>query len=75
MDYVPSPNNTYRLINVRNGNYVEIVDINSGKSNVTFRGQSRSGVVVGYANNAVIDITSTIEAGRYEAELLPAVTG
>jgi|SRR5665213_1755994 len=27
------------------------------------------------ADNAVIDITSTIEAGRYEAELLPAVTG
>jgi PKD repeat protein len=54
VDYVPSANNTYRLINVRNGNYVEIVDVNNGKSNLTFRGQSRAGTVVGYANNAVI---------------------
>jgi aspartate 1-decarboxylase len=27
------------------------------------------------ANNAPIEITSSVEAGRYEAELLPAVTG
>ena len=27
------------------------------------------------ADNAAVDITSTIEPGRYEAELLPAVTG
>ena len=27
------------------------------------------------AANAMIEITSTVEAGRYEAELLPAVTG
>src|SRR5471032_217537 len=27
------------------------------------------------AGNAPIEISSTIEAGRYEAELLPAVTG
>ena len=50
VDSIPAGNNTYTLINIRNGNYVEIVNI-SGKSNVTFRGQSRTGTVVGYANN------------------------
>ena len=40
---------TRRLINIRNGNYVEIVNVI--KTNVTFRGQNRTGTVVGYANN------------------------
>ncbi len=38
-----------RVIKINNGNYVEIV--NDIKSNLTFRGQSRTGAVVGYANN------------------------
>ena len=38
------------MINIRNGTYTEIVDI-SGKNNITFRGQSRAGTVVGYQNN------------------------
>ena len=45
------------MINIRNGNYVEIVDI-SGKNNVTFRGQSRAGTVVGYPNNNNINGTT-----------------
>ena len=40
---------TRRVINIQDGNYVEIVNVL--KSNLTFRGQSRSGSVVGYANN------------------------
>ncbi len=40
-----------RVINIRNGIYTEIVDI-AGKHNVTFRGQSRTGAVVVFPNNA-----------------------
>src|SRR5208283_795992 len=43
----------YTLININNGNYVEIVDIAS-KSNVTLRGQSRAGTIISYGNNANI---------------------
>src|SRR5262249_4345536 len=50
VDSIALGNTNYALINVRNGNYVEIVNI-SGKSNVTFRGQSRLGTLVGYPNN------------------------
>jgi hypothetical protein len=50
VDSIPLNNTAYTLINIRNGNYVEIVDI-SLKNNVTFRGQSRTGTVVGYGNN------------------------
>ena len=53
VDFVPGANTTPRLVSIRNGSYVEIVDVN-GKSNLTFRGQSRTGTVVGYANNATI---------------------
>ncbi len=50
VDSVPPGNSTARVINIHDGNYVEIVDI-SGKNNLTFRGQSRQGTVVGYPNN------------------------
>jgi hypothetical protein len=50
VDSIAPGNNSYTLINVRNGSYVEIVNI-SGKNNVTFRGQNRQGTVVGYPNN------------------------
>ncbi len=50
VDSIVPGNTNYTLINIRNGNYVEIVDI-SGKNNITFRGQSRAGTVVGYPNN------------------------
>ncbi|HEY3760201.1 MAG TPA: pectinesterase family protein [Verrucomicrobiae bacterium] len=50
VDSIPAGNNNYTVVNVHNGNYVEIVDI-SGKSNITFYGQSRAGAVVGYPNN------------------------
>ena len=49
VDSLPTSGPTRRLINIRNGNYVEIVNVT--KTNVTFRGQSRTGTVVGYANN------------------------
>ena len=48
---IASGNTAPTLINVRNGDYNELVNI-SGKHNVTFRGQSRSGVIIGYLNNA-----------------------
>lgn len=50
VDSIASGNSTYTVINIKDGNYVEIVDI-SGKNNITFLGQSRAGTVVGYPNN------------------------
>ena len=50
VDSIPAANYPHTLINIRNGNYVEIVDI-SGKTNITLRGQSRTGTMVGYQNN------------------------
>jgi autotransporter-associated beta strand protein len=57
VDSIAPGNTNLALINIRSGNYVEIVDI-SGKANVTFRGQSRSGTVVGYPNNNNINGTT-----------------
>ena len=51
VDFVPANNTNYTLINIRNGTYTEIVDVHS-KNNITFRGQSRLGTIVGYPNNA-----------------------
>ncbi|MEK7781390.1 MAG: pectinesterase family protein [Verrucomicrobiota bacterium] len=48
---ITSGNTTPTLINIRTGDYNEIVNI-SGKHNLTFRGESRTGVVVGATNNA-----------------------
>jgi pectin methylesterase-like acyl-CoA thioesterase len=50
VDSVPANNTTPTLISINNGNYVEIVDIKS-KNNLTLRGQSRNGTLIGYANN------------------------
>ncbi|HTS20040.1 MAG TPA: pectinesterase family protein [Verrucomicrobiae bacterium] len=52
VDSLPNGNTTYSLVNIRNGIYTEIVDT-KGKNNITFRGQSRTGTVVEYANNNV----------------------
>lgn len=60
VDSIAAGNSSYTVVNINNGNYVEIVDI-SGKSNITFRGQSRTGTVVGYPNNN--NLTGTT-AGR-----------
>ena len=60
VDSVPPGNTAYTLVNIHNGNYVEIVDI-SGKNNLTFRGQTRTGTLVGYPNNN--NLTGTT-AGR-----------
>ena len=53
VDSTPLNNTNYTLINIKNGNYVEIVDIAS-KSNLTLRGQSRAGTIISYGNNANI---------------------
>jgi autotransporter-associated beta strand protein len=50
VDSVTPGNTNFTLVNIRSGNYVEIVDI-SGKNNITFRGQTRTGTLVGYPNN------------------------
>lgn len=60
VDSVPAGNTAYTLINVHDGTYTEIVDI-SGKNNITFRGQSRTGTIIGYGNNN--NLTGTT-AGR-----------
>lgn len=51
VNFIPSGNTTPTVVHISNGDYNEIVDI-AGKNNVTFRGQSRYGVKVGFANNA-----------------------
>ena len=50
VDSVLPGNNNFTVVNIRNGIYTEIVNV-SGKNNITFRGQSRTGTVVGYPNN------------------------
>ncbi len=57
VDSIAPGNTNFTLVNIRNGNYVEIVDI-SAKNNVTFIGQSRGGTVVGYPNNNNINGTT-----------------
>jgi pectin methylesterase-like acyl-CoA thioesterase len=51
-------NATQRVINIRNGIYTEIVDV-AGKHNVTFRGQSRTGAVVAFPNNATFQAVNS----------------
>ena len=51
VNWIPSGNTTPRIIHIRDGLYHEIVDI-SGKNNLTLRGQSRTGTLVGFENNA-----------------------
>jgi pectin methylesterase-like acyl-CoA thioesterase len=53
VDSVPAANTTPRLINIKNGNYVEIVDI-AGKNDLVLRGQSRASTIIGYPNNLLI---------------------
>jgi pectin methylesterase-like acyl-CoA thioesterase len=54
LDYIPSGNTTPRLINIRNGTYTEIVNVNN-RHNLTFRGQSRSNAVIAYDNNSAMN--------------------
>jgi PKD repeat protein len=50
VDSLPGTNTTYTLVNIRDGTYTEIVDTRN-RNHITFRGQSRTGTIVGYANN------------------------
>lgn len=50
VDSVASGNTNFTLIKVHDGFYQEIVDVHS-KNNLVFRGQSRAGTIIGYANN------------------------
>ena len=61
VDSIVISNTTPTLINIRNGNYVEIVDIAS-KNNLTLRGQSRAGTIISYGNNANITPGGTTHA-------------
>ena len=54
VDSVPANNTTPTIINIRNGTYTEEVDVKS-KNNLDFRGQSRTGTVVGYPNNNYVN--------------------
>jgi hypothetical protein len=55
---VPGGNTTPTTINVQNGLYNEILDI-SGRHNITFLGQSRSGVIIYYPNNATFQAANS----------------
>ena len=50
VDSLPTGNTNYTLVYIRNGDYNELVDTRN-KNNITFRGQSRDGTIVGYHNN------------------------
>jgi pectin methylesterase-like acyl-CoA thioesterase len=52
LDSLPANNTSLAYVNVHNGIYTEIVEFK--KNNVVLRGQSRSGTIIGYANNAGI---------------------
>ncbi|CAL1692399.1 hypothetical protein MMB232_02565 [Brevundimonas subvibrioides] len=54
IDFVPAAPVEPVTIFIRNGRYKEIVYLN-GKSNLILRGESRDGVVVGYANNSAFN--------------------
>jgi len=58
VDFAPGNNTTYRLVNIRNGTYTEIIDIKS-KNNLTFRGQDRKATVITYANNSNLNPAAT----------------
>jgi PKD repeat protein len=57
VDSLPANNTTPTLVNIRNGTYTEVVDT-KGKNYITFRGQSRAGAIVGYANNNYMNGTT-----------------
>ncbi len=48
---IPANNVTPRVINIKNGDYPEI-NVIAARHNVTFRGQSRAGTILGATNNA-----------------------
>lgn len=48
---------TQRVVNIRDGLYNELVNI-AGKHNITLRGQSRSGTVVYFPNNATYQVAN-----------------
>jgi len=62
---IPSGNLAPRVVNIRNGDYNELVDV-SGRHNILFRGESRDGVVVGALNNATFQ---TVNAGTTHARM------
>ncbi|HUA66761.1 MAG TPA: pectinesterase family protein [Alphaproteobacteria bacterium] len=58
IDSVPGNNTTPTTINIRNGVYTEIDRVNS-KNNMTFIGQGRHQTIITYANNDVINASTT----------------
>jgi pectin methylesterase-like acyl-CoA thioesterase len=50
VNFVANGNTTPTFINVRNGTYTEILNINN-RNKLDIRGQSRSGTMIGYPNN------------------------
>lgn len=50
VDSIPANNSTPTIIDIHNGTYTGMVNINS-KNNIDFRGQTRNGAVIGYPNN------------------------
>ncbi len=59
VDFIPAANGNRTVITVRNGTYTEIVYIGSNKPFVTVRGEDRVQTIIQYANNAVLNPTST----------------
>jgi hypothetical protein len=49
-DSIPTNSTSYTVVNIRDGTYTEIVCVQN-RNNITFRGQSRTGTKIAYANN------------------------
>ncbi|HVT90466.1 MAG TPA: pectinesterase family protein [Tepidisphaeraceae bacterium] len=54
VDFIPDHNPNRVTIFIKNGTYEEIVYFRN-KSNITFRGEDREKVIVGYANNEIFN--------------------
>jgi polygalacturonase len=68
LDFLPGGNTSPVTISIANGTYYGLI-FDNGRSNVTFRGQSRTGTVLEYANNNTFDPVggSFYHRGAFEA--------
>lgn len=56
LDSLPASNPSLAYITAHNGVYTEVVEFK--KSNIVLRGQSRNGVIIGYANNSLLNAST-----------------
>ena len=65
LDFIPAANTTPTTILIKNGTYYEIVYW-TGKNQLTIKGESRSGTIVGYPNNNTLNPQGTNGRAAFE---------